>query len=86
MVLLSDATRARASEITLPLLVMHGGADRITMPEGSIEFVADAKSPDKEFVSWPEDQHEIFNELDREAVLARLTSWLNGRFPVSGAN
>lgn len=86
LVLLSEATRARANEINLPLLVMHGGADKITMPEGSIEFVANAISPDKEFVAWPGDQHEIFNELDREAVLTKLTRWLNDRFPQSESN
>jgi len=39
---LSEETRSRASEIRVPLLVMHGGADPITDPEGSREFVANA--------------------------------------------
>ena len=78
--LLSEETRRRASEVRIPLLVMHGAADRITDPAGSQEFVANAKSPDKEFVSWPEDLHEIFNELDRDAVIARMIDWLDHRF------
>jgi alpha-beta hydrolase superfamily lysophospholipase len=79
--LLSEETRARASEIRVPLLVMHGGEDPITDPEGSREFVANAASADKEFVLWPDDQHEIFNELDQDAVLKRLVDWLDERFP-----
>jgi alpha-beta hydrolase superfamily lysophospholipase len=79
---LAEETRARASEITVPLLVMHGGADTITDPSGSEEFVRNAKSPDKEFVSWPGDYHEIFNELDKDQVLAHLTDWLVSRFPL----
>ena len=80
--LLSEETRKRAGEIRLPLLVMHGAADQITAPEGSREFVERAQSADKEFVSWPDDLHEIFNELDRFAVLARMNSWLEDRFPL----
>lgn len=79
--LLSEETRRRAGEIHVPLLVMHGAADPITDPAGSREFVERAASVDKAFVLWPEDQHEIFNELDQEAVLARLTDWLDERFP-----
>ena len=79
--LLSEETRQRASEIRLPFLVMHGAADTITDPEGSREFVANAQSPDKEFVSWPEDRHEIFNELDKGAVLRHMITWLDRRFP-----
>jgi acylglycerol lipase len=79
--LFAEETRSRASEVRVPLLVMHGGADPITDPEGSREFVANASSTDKEFVLWPEDHHEIFNELDQEQVLKRLTDWLDDRFP-----
>jgi acylglycerol lipase len=83
--LLSEETRRRAGEIHVPLLVMHGEADPITDPAGSREFVANANSPDKEFVSWPGDQHEIFNEIDQDAVLRKLTEWLDQRFPSAGA-
>jgi alpha-beta hydrolase superfamily lysophospholipase len=78
--LLSEETRRRAGKIHVPLLVMHGEADPITDPAGSREFVANANSPDKEFVSWPGDQHEIFNEIDQDAVLRKLTEWLDQRF------
>jgi alpha-beta hydrolase superfamily lysophospholipase len=43
--------------------------------------VANAASVDKEFVLWPNDLHEIFNELDQDAVIARMIDWLNARFP-----
>jgi acylglycerol lipase len=79
--LLSEETRSRAREIRTPLLVMHGGADPITDPDGSLEFVANAASTDKEFVLWPDDLHEIFNELDQDAVIKKMIDWLNARFP-----
>jgi alpha-beta hydrolase superfamily lysophospholipase len=81
--LFAEETRCRANEIQVPLLVMHGGADPITDPDGSREFVANASSADKEFILWPDDQHEIFNELDRDQVLKRLVDWLDERFPSS---
>jgi alpha-beta hydrolase superfamily lysophospholipase len=45
--------------------------------------VANASSADKEFILWSDDQHEIFNELDRDQVLKRLVDWLDERFPSS---
>src|SRR5688572_19214922 len=78
--LLSEQTRARAAEIRIPMLAMHGGADRVTDPEGTREFVERASSTDKELVIWPDDLHEIFNELDRDAVVDRLIAWLDHRF------
>ena len=81
--LLSEETRRRAGEIHVPLLVMHGAEDQITDPGGSREFVERVSSADKEFVLWPEDRHEIFNELDQDKVLKRLIDWLDERFPPS---
>jgi lysophospholipase len=81
--LLSEQTRARASDIQLPLLAMHGGADQVTDPDGTREFVELASSPDKELVIWPDDLHEIFNELDRDKVIHHLVAWLDRRFTVA---
>lgn len=77
----AERTRAHADEITVPLLVMHGEQDQITDPEGSRWFVEHAKSSDKTFIAWPEDYHEIFNELDQADILSALTRWLLERFP-----
>ena len=76
----AEKTRARAEEITLPLLVMCGVADKICDPEGAREFVKRAASTDKMLILWPEDQHEIFNELNGDEVIAAMTTWLTARF------
>ena len=81
LLLLSEETRSRANELSLPLMVMHGSADQITVPAGSEEFVRNATSPNKEFVSWPGDMHEIFNELDQDAIIAGMIAWLDARIP-----
>jgi alpha-beta hydrolase superfamily lysophospholipase len=76
-----DDALARAGELRLPLLVMHGTADTITDPAGSAELVARAASADKELKLWPDNRHEILNDLDKTEVLAYLVGWLETRFP-----
>ena len=71
-----DDTLARAAEVTLPLLTMHGDADKLTSPQGSEEFHAKAGSADKTLKMYPGLFHEIFNEPERDAVLADLGNWL----------
>lgn len=74
---------ARAHELTLPLLIMHGADDRLTSPNGSRLLHERARSPDKTLIFWPGLRHELFNEPRRDAVLARVVTWLDER--VSGA-
>ncbi len=74
-----DDTLARAGEVTVPLLTMHGDADKLTSPKGSAEFHANAGSADKTLKMYPGLFHEIFNEPERDAVLADLGNWLEAR-------
>jgi len=70
---------ARAPELTLPLLLMHGYADRLADPETSRAFHRVVGSDDKILVLWDGLFHELFNEPpeDREQPLERLTEWLD---------
>ena len=72
---------ARRRELRLPLLVMHGEADTLTAPAGSRDFVAGAGAQDKTLRLYPALYHEIFNEPERETVLADLYGWLRARCP-----
>lgn len=68
-----------ASELSIPLLLMHGTADRLTSPEGSKLF---AEKAPKQLVTpkfWEGFYHELHNEPepDRSQVLATITNWLN---------
>jgi lysophospholipase len=77
--LASEETRPRGGELRVPLLVMHGDADTLTSCRGSREFVERAASIDKTLKLWPESRHEIFNDLDADAVLAYMLDWLAAR-------
>jgi len=65
----------------LPLLVMHGTADRL-VPIAGGEMVAErAGSEDKTFKRYDGLFHEILNEPEREQVVNDMADWLDARFP-----
>ena len=69
-------TLAKAGDIRIPIFLMHGDADLLTAPSGSVELHAEVGSDDKTLKLYPGLFHEIINEPEREAVLAELSSWL----------
>jgi acylglycerol lipase len=73
--------RARLEELTLPLLVMQGDADRYVVPAGASELYERARSVDKTLKWWPGCRHELFNEPEQGAVIAYLLDWLAVRRP-----
>jgi acylglycerol lipase len=76
--LLSGGERAlqRASELTLPILAMHGEADTLAAPSGSRDLIAAAGSIDKTHRTWPDFRHEIFNELGKENPIGAARAWI----------
>jgi acylglycerol lipase len=65
--------------IKLPLLILHGTADRISDPEGSKQLYERAQSKDKTLKLYDGFYHEIFNEIEKESVLADIVEWLERR-------
>ena len=68
-----------AAEFPLPLLLMHGDADRLTSAPASREFAA--KAPQCTFKAWDGLYHEIHNEPEQPQVFAAIVDWLNERMP-----
>ena len=71
-----DMVGRMASEIRLPVLIMHGSADRLASPEGSKMLYREVNSVDKTLKIYEGYWHEIFNEPGRGQVLADIASWL----------
>lgn len=71
----------RAGEIRQPLLLIHGTADRLCSAEGAEAWVRSSASADLTVHLYPEGRHEMFNEINREDVLADLWAWLDARLP-----
>ena len=65
-----------ARDWKLPLLLMHGTADRITSHQASQEF-ADKTSTKVDLVLWDDYYHEIHNDFGSDDVLAKMITWLN---------
>ena len=67
-----------ASELSLPLLLMHGSADRLCSVQASREFAA--RAGDRCTLKiWDGFYHEIHNEPEQEQVFEYLLEWLNSR-------
>lgn len=76
-----DRVRARAVEIHVPLLVLHGEADMINSVEGSKELFNLASSADKQLLVYPGGYHEPHNDLDRDKVVSDVIEWIAARTP-----
>ncbi|HEX2981751.1 MAG TPA: alpha/beta hydrolase [Anaerolineaceae bacterium] len=67
-----------ADEMRLPLLLVHGSADRITSCNGSDAFAAKVKG-DVTFKLWEGGYHELHNEPDQAQVIQTLVDWVAAR-------
>jgi len=70
---------ARAAEIALPVLMVHGGEDRLCPLPGARAFYEAIGSEDKTLKVYDGFYHEVCNEPDRERVLADITAWIEDR-------
>ncbi|HSN75087.1 MAG TPA: lysophospholipase [Anaerolineae bacterium] len=67
---------AHAAEFPVPLLLMHGTADRLTSYQASQEFASQA--PNCTLKLWDGLYHETHNEPEKEEVIGFVTDWLAG--------
>lgn len=72
-------TLSKASEIRIPILILHGEKDVLAAPSGSRELYDNVSSDDKTLTVYPGLFHEIFNEPEQETVLADVSSWLEAQ-------
>jgi alpha-beta hydrolase superfamily lysophospholipase len=70
---------AHADGLELPLLIVHGTADRIASAEGSREFIRKVKFPDKDLREYEGGYHELYNDIIKDKVLADTEQWLERR-------
>ncbi len=68
-----------AGNLKVPLLLMHGTADKLTSPKGTKEFAENAPKNLVTLKLWEGFYHELHNEPepDRSEVLAYMTDWMN---------
>ena len=74
------AVLACAPQWRVPTLLLYAGADRLVNPAGSRAFGAAAPAGVVSTHCFEPLYHEIFNEVEREAVFAQLKDWLDARY------
>jgi acylglycerol lipase len=67
--------------MTLPVLILHGTADKATKPSGSQFFYDTAGSKDKTLKLYEGHVHDLLNDLGKDAVMADITAWIETRLP-----
>ena len=70
-----DWLLAHADKLPIPVQLHHGEDDTVTSWEASRTF--SERAGDRcEFVSWPEQRHELHHEAIRETMFAQVIQWL----------
>lgn len=76
-----DRLRRDFARLTLPLLIIHGTADRAAKASGSQTFHDAAGSPDKTLKLYEGFYHDPLNDLGKEEVLGDIVAWIESRVP-----
>jgi alpha-beta hydrolase superfamily lysophospholipase len=72
-------TAGGAFRVQVPMLLLHGEADRLCPPRGSRAFHGQLRGSGHRLRIYPQLRHEIFNEPEHEQVLEDLLAWLRER-------
>jgi len=67
--------------ITLPVLILHGTADKVTNPKGSQLFFDTAGSVDKTLRLYEGHVHDLLNDLGKASVMTDIATWIDARLP-----
>lgn len=74
-----DRLKRDFGQFTLPLLILHGTADKATRPSGSQYFFDHASSTDKTVKLYEGHYHDMLNDIGKEVVMADIEAWLKAR-------
>jgi alpha-beta hydrolase superfamily lysophospholipase len=68
-------------QITLPVLILHGTADKATVPSGSQFFHETAGSRDKALKFYQGHFHDLLNDFGKDEVMADILAWIDQHLP-----
>jgi alpha-beta hydrolase superfamily lysophospholipase len=85
MLLAAEALKEHMPSFTVPVLIIHGTADKATRPAGSQYFYDNAASTDKTLKLYEGHYHDLLADIDKEKVMGDILAWLNERVPVETA-
>ncbi len=79
LLLASEHLQQKMPELGLPLLILHGTADRATMPEGSQYFAEHAAAHDKQLKLYEGYYHDLLNDKYNGIIVKDILRWLRER-------
>ena len=71
--------QAGMAKITKPVLIMHGGEDKLADVQGSKMLHDGVSSEDKTLKIYDGLFHEILNEYEKEDIMHEILDWISGR-------
>jgi acylglycerol lipase len=74
-----DRLKGEFPLINLPVLILHGTADKATKYQGSQFFYDTAGASDKTLKLYDGHYHDMLNDIGREVVMGDITAWLDAR-------
>lgn len=74
-----ERLREEFPTVTLPVLIMHGTADKATVCQGSEFFYETTGSSDKTLKLYKDHYHDLLADIGKEEVMADIKAWLEVR-------
>lgn len=81
MVRADERLKREFPRITLPVFILHGTEDKVTLASGSQRFADTAGSRDKTLKLYEGHFHDLLNDHGKEAVMADIVAWISARIP-----
>ncbi|AUD05575.1 alpha/beta hydrolase [Spirosoma pollinicola] len=76
LVLADERLKKELSQITLPILILHGTDDKAARYTGSQFFYDNATSTDKSLKLYEGHYHSLLTDVDKELVMADIKDWV----------
>ncbi|MFZ5781946.1 MAG: alpha/beta hydrolase [Pseudomonadota bacterium] len=74
-----ERLREEFPRIKIPVFILHGTADKVTVPAGSQFFFDTVGSTDKTLKLYEGHYHDLLNDVGKEGVLAEIVAWIDKR-------
>ncbi|QHV96490.1 alpha/beta hydrolase [Spirosoma endbachense] len=79
LLLAAEYLKKEMPQIKLPLLILHGTADKATKPTGSQYFMEHTSSTDKQLKLYEGYYHDLLNDKYNTIIIKEIIRWLTER-------
>ena len=81
----AERLKSNMPKYRVPILIIHGTADKATRYQGSEYFYEHAGSTDKTLKLYEGHYHDLLNDVGREEVLGDVVQWMEARVGRAGS-